>query len=103
MNAIAGSTIAYLVDEGFLRAADPPEGPISSKFQRERRAGFTYFGVRLSERGLRLLDAIPAVVQEDADRRSPGERLADAVEGGHWKLASEAIREVMRISGRSER
>lgn len=98
VNKIASSTIAYLINEGFVRSAEHPEGPRRVEFGRTPPT--MYFGLRLSERGLQLLDAIPAVVDKEADRRSPGERLADAVEGGHWKLASDAIREVMRIAGR---
>ena len=81
------ATISYLIDEGFVRGDEQP-----------LLDGWSVFSVcRLSERGLKLLAAVPATVDPAVDRRRPGERLADAVEQGAWKIGAQLLRELFGL------
>jgi len=79
------ATIAYLIDESFVRGE---EAPVLD--------GWSVFSeCRLSERGFKLLASVPATVDPDADKRRPGQRLTDAVENGQWGLTAQLVREMM--------
>jgi hypothetical protein len=81
------ATIAYLIDEGFVRGQEAP-----------LLDGWSVFSeCRLSERGFKLLASVPATVDPDSDHRRPGERLADAVEGGKWTIVAELLREIFAL------
>lgn len=52
-----------------------------------------FFGVQLTSRGLRVLNALPRELDEDADRRTLGDRMADAMENGKAGLVAQLWRE----------
>lgn len=81
------ATISYLIDEGFVRGDEQPLIDGWSVFS----------GCRLSERGLKLLAAVPATVDLNAEERRPGRRLADAVENGAWSMGAQLIRELFDL------
>lgn len=81
------ATISYLIDEGFVRGGEQPPLDGCSVFS----------ACRLSERGLKLLAAVPTTVDPSTDRRRPGERLADAVEHGAWKVGAQLLRELLGL------
>lgn len=54
-----------------------------------------FAGVQLTARGLRVLDALPPGLDENADHRTFGERLADALEKGNAGLLAQLSRELM--------
>ena len=84
----AGNSIEYLIREGFVHRGRSYGGYDSPGFPE----------MVLTMRGQQLLNSIPDAVEESADHRPVGARLADAVEGGKWGIAAQLLRELSKLA-----
>ena len=83
----APAVIDYLHEEGLIRIGG------ESRYMDRSPAQFSK--VQLTSRGLRVLNALPRDLDEGADHRTFGDRMADALEKGKAGLAAQLWRELM--------
>lgn len=84
----AGNSIEYLLREGFIEQA--------RHYPSWDRAAFR--AVVLTAKGHQLLGTVPESV--GGEHESFGMRLANAVEGGKWAIAGQAMRELIAMKQR---